>query len=129
MRGIEDISGFHAHIYYGHPSGWWNKPYRPHQKYASELREYFTSLIDDGTIDGGNVRIGSMHDELVGPHTQPMFQIQIGYESISLVFQLLILNHKELSVLIHPLTGNALEEHSNLAMWLGNRIPLDFTKL
>lgn len=129
MRTIADISGFHAHIYYGNPNGWFEKPYPPHQKYAIELREYFQSLVDNGTLDSGDVRVGAMHDEPVGPHTQPMFQIHIGYESFKHAVQLLILNHKDLSVLIHPLTGNAPEEHTNLAMWLGNKIPLDLNNL
>ncbi len=129
MRDIGDISGFHAHIYYGNPNGWFNNPYPLSQKYAAELREYFQSLIIDGTLDGGDVKIGRMHDEPVGPHTQPMFQIQIGYESFKHVVQLLVLNHRELSVLIHPITGYALEEHTTMAMWLGNRLQIDVTKL
>jgi aromatic ring-cleaving dioxygenase len=36
----------------------------------------------------------------------------------------LLLNRGELSVLVHPLTGNDYDDHSRFALWLGTPLPL-----
>jgi aromatic ring-cleaving dioxygenase len=35
-----------------------------------------------------------------------------------------MLNRGELDVLIHPLAGNAYDDHTVYAMWLGEKLPL-----
>jgi aromatic ring-cleaving dioxygenase len=41
----------------------------------------------------------------------------------------LMLNHAGLDVLIHPQTGNAYDDHTAKALWLGNKLPLNEARL
>jgi len=108
------IRSFHAHIYYDMAT----------KDVAVKLREHFQSITYSD-----KVLVGKMHDAPVGPHTQPMFYI--GFNGIALreILNALILRHNELSVLIHPETGDELKDHTQYAMWLGVPIPLDLSKL
>jgi DOPA 4,5-dioxygenase len=40
-----------------------------------------------------------------------------------------MLNREGLDVVIHPLTGNSVEDHSRYALWLGNPVSLRLTAL
>jgi DOPA 4,5-dioxygenase len=35
-----------------------------------------------------------------------------------------MLNREELNVLVHPLTGDSLADHTRFALWLGSPLPL-----
>lgn len=100
------IKGYHAHLYYDGET-------RP---LAQRLREQIG--------EGFAVRVGSWHDEPVGPHPSAMFQVAFAVEEFSRLVPWLILNHGALSVLIHPTTDDAIADHSRFAMWLGQALPL-----
>ncbi len=104
-----DIKNYHAHIYYSVAS----------RNQATELRE---AIIENG----GYTKISELIDEKDGPHISPMFQIIFSPEQFSELVQFLVINHGELSVLIHPNTGDLLTDHQEYAMWLGNKVELDF---
>jgi DOPA 4,5-dioxygenase len=104
----ETISGYHAHIYYD--------PARTRDA-ASRLREGLGAAFPAATL-------GSWHDEAVGPHTVAMYQIAFAVEDFARIVPWLMLNRDGLDVLVHPLAGNAYDDHTVFAMWLGDRLPL-----
>jgi|HubBroStandDraft_6_1064221.scaffolds.fasta_scaffold938549_2 aromatic ring-cleaving dioxygenase len=107
------IKGYHAHIYYD-PAA--TKPA------AAHLREGIAATFPSATI-------GSWHDEAVGPHTVSMYQVVFSTDEFSRVVPWLMLNRAGLDVLVHPLAGNAYDDHTVYAMWLGDKLPLNLEVL
>ena len=102
------INGYHAHIYYD--------PARTRDA-AARLREGIGNAFPAATI-------GSWHDEAVGPHTVAMYQVAFSVEDFARLVPWLMLNRSGLDVLVHPLAGNAFDDHTIYAMWLGDKLPL-----
>lgn len=100
------IEGYHAHVYYHAAS-------RPA---AEQLRA--------GLGERFAVRLGRWHDEPVGPHPRSMYQVAFAVGELPKLLPWLMLNRGELSVLVHPLTGNDYDDHSRFALWLGTPLPL-----
>jgi len=104
----ETINGYHAHVYYD--------PAQTRDA-ASRLREGLGAAFPAATL-------GSWHDEAVGPHTVAMYQIAFAVEDFARIVPWLMLNRDGLDVLVHPLAGNAYDDHTIFAMWLGDKLPL-----
>jgi aromatic ring-cleaving dioxygenase len=102
------IRGYHAHIYYD-PAA--TKPA------AERLREGISAAFPKATV-------GRWHDEAVGPHTVSMYQVAFAVEDFARLVPRLMLNRDGLDVLVHPLAGNAYDDHTVYAMWLGDKLPL-----
>jgi len=103
-----EIKGYHAHIYYD--------PTKTKAE-AARLREGIAAAFPRATV-------GSWHDEAVGPHTVSMYQIAFAIEDFPRLVPWLMLNRAGLDVLVHPLAGNAYDDHTVYAMWLGDKLPL-----
>jgi aromatic ring-cleaving dioxygenase len=103
-----EITGYHAHIYYD--------PARTRSN-AERLREGLGTAFPAATL-------GSWHDEAVGPHTVAMYQVAFAVEDFARLVPWLMLNRGGLDVLVHPLAGNAYDDHTVYAMWLGEKLPL-----
>ncbi|HXC30402.1 MAG TPA: DOPA 4,5-dioxygenase family protein [Stellaceae bacterium] len=102
------ISGYHAHIYYD--------PAKT-RDVAARLREGLGAAFPQATL-------GSWHDEAVGPHTVAMYQVVFDADDFARLVPWLMLNRDGLDVLVHPLAGNAYDDHTVFAMWLGDKLPL-----
>ena len=102
------IQDYHAHIYYD--------PAKTRGK-AERLRERVGAVFP-------GAKLGRWHDELVGPHPQSMYQIAFPTAMLAAFVPWLMLNRDGLDVLVHPLTLDAVEDHSGFAIWLGNPVPL-----
>jgi aromatic ring-cleaving dioxygenase len=110
-EAITAIASYHAHIYYDAAS-------RPRaERLRGEVAERFLA------------RIGNWHDEPVGPHPQPMFQIAFATEVFPELVPWLMLNRRGLTVLVHPNTDNERADHLVYALWMGQILPLDATGL
>ena len=105
------IASYHAHIYYDAAS-------RPR---AERLREQVAQRF--------LARIGSWHDQPVGPHPQPMFQIAFATEVFAELVPWLMLNRRGLTVLVHPNTDDERADHLVHALWMGQVLALDATGL
>jgi aromatic ring-cleaving dioxygenase len=70
------------------------------------------------------VQLGTVHDRPVGPHTLPMYQVAFTPELFAGLTPWLMLNRQELSVLVHPNTGRARDDHLLHALWLGPPLAL-----
>jgi len=102
------IGGYHAHIYYD--------PART-REVAARVREGIGVAFPHATL-------GSWHDDAVGPHTVAMYQVAFSAEEFAALVPWLMLNRQGLDVLVHPLAGNAYDDHTVFAMWLGDKLPL-----
>jgi len=67
----------------------------------------------------------------VGPHTMPMFEIDIPTSARALdsIVPWIMQNHGAHSTLLHPHSGDELRDHTECPFWLGERVPLDLSKL
>jgi aromatic ring-cleaving dioxygenase len=99
---------YHAHIYYDPAST---------RDRAERLRKRVASAFPGATL-------GRWHDELVGPHTQAMYQIAFPTELLTTLLPWLMLNREGLSILLHPEAGDAYRDHTDHAAWLGAMLPL-----
>jgi aromatic ring-cleaving dioxygenase len=100
------VRGYHAHIYYTPET----------RAAAARLRE--------GIGEQFQARVGSWHYEPVGPHSVPMYQVAFATEEFPALVPWLMLNREGLDVLVHPLTGDSVADHTRFALWLGTALPL-----
>ena len=106
-RDAAGISGWHAHIYYDPAS----------RARAETLRERIGARFA--------ARLGRWHDQPVGPHPQAMYQVAFAPAELATLIPWLALNRDGLDVLVHPETGDDVADHTDHAIWLGTRLPLD----
>ena len=102
------IKHYHAHIYYD-PAATRDR--------AARLREGVAAAFPEATL-------GRWHDELVGPHTQSMYQIAFARQLLASFMPWLMLNRDGLTILLHPGTGNDYADHTEHAVWFGAVLPL-----
>ena len=72
---------------------------------------------------------GRWHDEPVGPHPNGSFQIEFETELFQPIISYLALNRGDLVVFVHPNTGDALIDHSDYAIWMGEKRQLNLKSL
>jgi aromatic ring-cleaving dioxygenase len=101
------VKGYHAHLYYAPGT----KPIA--ERLRTAIGERFPSA-----------RIGSWHDEPVGPHPVAMYQVAFAIQDFPSLVPWLMLNRDELDVLVHPLTDDSVADHTRFALWLGSPLPL-----
>ena len=56
-----------------------------------------------------------------------MFRAAFAPEHLAGIAPWLMLNRRGHAVLVHPETGDALADHRDHPVWLGERLPLDFS--
>ncbi len=66
-----------------------------------------------------SVTVGRIHQKPVGPHPSWSCQLAIDRSEYADLLSWLALNRKDLTILIHPLTGNDLLDHTDYASWMG----------
>lgn len=103
---------WHAHVYYDQDS--WDA--------AQLLHQQLSELMTNGTF-ADLVMVGQMYDRGVGPHPKPQFELQFYESAVPRITT--ILRTTGLTSLIHPLTDDDLADHTTLAQWLGEPLPLD----
>ena len=111
LADTASIEGYHAHIYYDPQT----------RAVAERLREAIGATF--------TVKLGRWHDQPVGPHPQAMYQVAFGADDFATLVPWLALNRNGLDVLVHPETGDDVTDHTDHAIWLGTRLPLDIDSL
>jgi aromatic ring-cleaving dioxygenase len=101
------ISCFHAHIYFDRAS----------RDTAARVRE--------GLSAGFDVQLGHWHDRAIGPHPKPMYQVVFLPHQFGDFVPWLMLNREGLDILIHPDTGDDVGDHTDRALWLGDKLELN----
>jgi aromatic ring-cleaving dioxygenase len=102
------IKAYHAHVYYD---------VKTTRGRAARLRRRVAQKFPQA-------KLGRWHDELVGPHTQSMYQIAFPAGLFATFVPWLVLNRDSLAVLLHPETGDDYRDHTAHACWLGTQLPL-----
>jgi DOPA 4,5-dioxygenase len=100
------ITGFHAHVYFDPAT----------REVASRVR--------DGLAERFDVELGRWHDKPIGPHPKSMYQVKFSPEEFGKLVPWLMLHHEGLDVLVHPLTGDDVADHTENALWLGEKLAL-----
>ena len=99
--------GYHAHIYYDPTT-------------TRALAERVCAAV----VEKFRVEIGGFRDTPVGPHPIANVLIVFKTDQFEHVVPHLMLNRGGLDILVHPLTADAVEDHSSYAIWLGNPVEL-----
>ncbi|MGH6922104.1 MAG: DOPA 4,5-dioxygenase family protein [Burkholderiales bacterium] len=111
MATIDQIQGYHAHVYYDPPS----------RAAAAALR--------DALAESFEAELGRWHDAPIGPHPCGSYQIAFGPELFANLVPWLALNRGDLTVFVHPNTGEALADHTAHVIWLGESRALNLDAL
>ncbi len=107
------VEEFHAQIYYQPAT----------RESAALLREALLAMA------GARLRVYTLSDGPRGPHVTAMFGVDIPAADLPEVLGFLMQRHGPHAVLIHPVTGNELMDHTHHALWLGQPQPLDLARL
>ncbi|MFL5266461.1 MAG: DOPA 4,5-dioxygenase family protein [Stellaceae bacterium] len=99
--------GYHAHIYYDPTK---TRPVA--ERVCAAISEKF------------EVEIEEFRDMPRGPHPISNALVIFKPDQFENVVPFLMLNRDGLDVLVHPLTNDAVEDHSSFAIWLGNPVEL-----
>ena len=87
---------------------------------------YFTAGTREGAAqlrawveERFEVRIGPWRDLPIGPHLAAQYQITFSPDQFSTLVPFLMMNRMGLTVLLHPQSGTALDDHTLNAVWMG----------
>jgi DOPA 4,5-dioxygenase len=103
-----EIRDWHAHVYFDAAT----------RDEAWALRERIEKKFD--------IQMGRFHEKPVGPHPRFSYQVHFRNEQLAPLISWLTLHRDGLTVLVHPNTGQDLEDHRERAIWLG---PSEILKL
>jgi aromatic ring-cleaving dioxygenase len=106
------IESWHAHIYFDAAS----------RAAAATLREAAGRAFPE-------VELGRMHERPVGPHPRWSCQLAFPPELLGAVLPWLVERRGGLTIFMHPNTGQALEDHRDRAVWMGELLPLELDAL
>jgi aromatic ring-cleaving dioxygenase len=103
---MTEATGYHAHVYFDPAT-------RP---VAERLRETILSRF--------TVKPGGFSDAPIGPHPVSQFNVMFQTDEFQRIVPWLMLNRQGLNVLVHPLTDDMVDDHSDYALWLGSPVAL-----
>lgn len=105
--------------------------YDAHIYFEPEQREFAAALRERAIREFAEkpVFVGRMIDRPIGPHPIPMFEMDFGKLQFKAMLRWLAQNRGPLTVLIHTVTGDDWHDHFDGALWLGNPLKLDTSKL
>ncbi|MCU0542621.1 MAG: 4,5-dioxygenase [Oscillatoriaceae cyanobacterium Prado104] len=106
-----EIAGFHAHVYFDTDT----------RDAAARVREGLGAQFE--------VQLGRWHDRPIGPHPKSMYQVAFLPNQFDRVVPWLMLHREGLDILVHPETGDAVADHTNRALWLGEKLKLNIEVL
>jgi len=106
-----EIRDWHAHIYFDPAT----------RDPAWALRERIEKSFD--------IQMGRFHEKPVGPHPRFSYQVHFRNDQLAPLISWLTLHRGDLTVLVHPNTGQELEDHRDRAIWLGPSETLDLSIL
>lgn len=113
---MKNNAPYHAHIYY-----------EERDRAAAEHLHQQLSNVKKVADFASVVLVGEMRDKNVGPHPTPQFEVHFLEDVLPKILALIKASH--LTALVHPLTDDDLADHTSLALWIGEPLPLDHSAL
>jgi len=112
----EDITAYHFHTYFfvGNQRA---------EKEAMEFRKELRKKIDDGFLSACS--LNAVEVGPIGPHPYSQWEMCCNKTSLPQATAIHMQNRGNLSVLLHPLTRQDLDDHVGRATWIGEPVPLD----
>ena len=111
-----DRAPYHAHVYYD----------LGERVAAERLHRKLSSAKGTGDLISV-IFVGELRDGNVGPHPRPQFEVHFREDALPAVLPLI--KDSGLTALVHPLTDDDLADHTSLAVWIGEPLPLDHSVL
>lgn len=103
-----------------------HKAYHAHVYYEEETLEFASNLCAEAGKQFG-LKVGRIHEKPVGPHPKWSCQIIFGTKDFESFVSWLDEKRESLTVFIHPMTGNDLDDHTKYAYWLGDSVDLNLS--
>ncbi|MSQ72179.1 MAG: 4,5-dioxygenase [Betaproteobacteria bacterium] len=100
--------------------------YHAHVYFDAKTRDQ-AELLCRAAAERFGVAMGRIHQRPVGPHPRWSCQLAFDASQFDGLIPWLEANRSGLTVLVHGQTGNALEDHTAHAAWLGEPAVLDLT--
>lgn len=100
---------YHAHIYFD-------------QNSVDRARQ-----ICDRITEQFGLKVGRVHEKCVGPHRRWSVQIIFSHKDFDTFIPWLDQARGDLDVLVHGVTGNDYQDHTDYAYWLGQPVELDLS--
>jgi aromatic ring-cleaving dioxygenase len=104
--GEPPIRHFHAHVYFETGT-------------REVARRVYEGLLARFAIDH------RWREAPIGPHSRANFRVRFSPEEFGQVVPWLMFHRDGLSVLVHPDTGDRVGDHTERALWLGERLALN----
>ena len=101
FQEINSITKYHAHVYF------------------EESTAQQAQALCEAAAQKFLVTMGRMHHKLIGPHPSWSCQLAFDRSNHTDLLTWLALNRNGLTILIHPLSGNDLLDHTSYASWMG----------
>lgn len=92
---------------------------------SNELRDKFLEEFKEAGSNGSVIvkKLAGVH--AIGPHPTQFWEVDVARPEIFIkVLSWFQLYHGNLSVLVHPQTGDDNLDHTTRALWLGDKLPL-----
>jgi DOPA 4,5-dioxygenase len=89
----------------------------------------FIAIVDGITLPRLNKTPPSVNLKPVGPHPCGSFEVWVPQEHLSGLLSLAMALRNGLSMLLHPLSSNELQDHTKNAIWLGKPLSLGLDNL
>lgn len=74
---------------------------------------------------GSNARVYELVDHPIGPHPLPMFEVDFPSSNLGKVIEVLLTFREGLTILVHPLSGDHLADHTEYPLWIGQPLELN----
>jgi aromatic ring-cleaving dioxygenase len=97
--------------------------YHAHVYFEQETLVLATHLCEKAG-DLFTLKVGRVHQNPIGPHPKWSCQITFSSNDFEQFIPWLEENRQGLSVLVHALTGDNLQDHTDYAYWLGKEVDL-----
>jgi len=108
-RPSNQYEKYHAHVYFD----------------ASSIDRAKSICNEAGERFG--VKVGRFHEKPIGPHPHWSCQLSFDESQFEALIPWLDKARQGLSVLVHALTDNDIEDHTNHASWLGDEVELNLS--
>jgi DOPA 4,5-dioxygenase len=97
-----------------------------HPYFTAENKEKAVDIYNSVKENFPSLHLGRIHDNPVGPHPAGSFQITIPPEVFEDIKEFLTENGHGLTMLIHPLTGDDIKDHSEQNIdWIGSPVKIN----